>query len=96
LPERGQRDPAATGERERGEDPTGQLKSVTEAMLTRAGEDGVGATEMPSVAARSGAGGWARRWGRRGVSARACHAAEGEGEKEGGRREGTSAAAGAF
>jgi hypothetical protein len=53
-------------------------------MLTRAGEDGVGATEMPSVVARSGAGGWARRWGRRGVSARACNAVEGEGEKEGG------------
>jgi hypothetical protein len=47
------------------------------------GEDGAGAVEMPQVVARSDVGGWARRQGRRGVLARACLMAEGEGGKEG-------------
>jgi hypothetical protein len=48
-----QQDPAAIGEREESEGPVGQWKMEAEAALTRASEDGAGATEMQPVAARS-------------------------------------------
>jgi hypothetical protein len=62
---------------------------MAEAALTGAGEDGAGTTEIPSVAARSGASGWVRRRGRRGCQASSCN--RGKGRGRGKRRGGTVA-----
>jgi hypothetical protein len=85
----GQWDPTATGEREESEGPARQWRTTTEAALTGAGEDGVGAVEMLSVAARSGSGGWVRRQGKRGCYSRGR-------VRERTEKEGAGTAAGAF